>query len=132
MRKKRKGGSGRRGLLEAPTSGHHREGLCLTMPQPAPHESLFCVFSTMACLNQLIGLEGQRRGEFYVLVDMTSTRVPRTGPQEKQETRTRPFRGPVHSLSCPPCSPRSPRAERPVCLKPPGAPYQSRQAELVT
>lgn len=71
------------------------EGLCLTTPQPALHESLFCVFSAVACLNQPIGLEGQRHGEFYVLVNMTSTRVPRTGPQEKQETRTRPFRSPV-------------------------------------
>lgn len=112
------------------------EGLCLTTPQPALHESLYCVFSVVACLNQPIGLEGQRHGEFHVLVNMTSTRVPRTGPRRSR----RPRQGPSGalsaaaggSLSCPPCSPRSPGAEQPVCLKPPGAPHQSRQAEPVT
>ena len=111
------------------------EGLCLTMPQPPPVKVYF-VFSAwwLVWINSLA----------WKVKDMVSFMswsiwLAQGCPGQDPRKSRRPGQSPSRalsaasggSLSCPPCSPRSPRAEWPVCLNPPGAPFQSRQAEPV-
>lgn len=109
-------------LLEALTSGHHR---MLRMSHQAPASSTLKFILSFQCgglFNQPIGLEGQRRGEFYVLVNMTSTRAAPGQTQEEAGDQDKallgsclvPLGAPSHVLHA---LPRSPRAGRPVCLE---------------